>query len=169
MLSSRRSGPSSRRACCFCRAMYPSLPSRATPRCRGSGCWSSPSSSRSSSGGSLRSYGGRGGRRGHEVAGRAAGHYHGDSMLVVLVLLVTVAMRVAIVTAVVYLLLPRGPLCPHCAIEMVPLRNRFFDRLLPALQRRWCLECGWDGVVRRVRSARTRTYARQPTPRPPPH
>src|SRR5947207_15510497 len=70
-------------------------------------------------------------------------------MLVVVVLLVTVAMRVAIVMAVVYLLLPKGPLCPHCGIEMVPLRNRFFDRLLPALQRRWCLECGWDGVVRR--------------------
>src|SRR2546423_9160666 len=75
-------------------------------------------------------------------------------MLVVLVLLVTVAMRVAIVTAVVYLLLPRGPLCPHCGIEMAPLRNRFFDRLLPALQRRWCLECGWDGVVRRGPRAR---------------
>src|SRR2546430_3379208 len=75
-------------------------------------------------------------------------------MLVVLVLLVTVAMRVAIVTAVVYLLLPRGPLCPHCGIEMVPLRNRFLDRLLPALQRRWCLECGWDGVVRRGRASR---------------
>src|SRR5213592_2547072 len=145
--------------------MCPSSPSRATPRCRGSGCWSSPSSSRSSSGGSLSSSGGpggpggrggrggRGGGGGHEVAGRAAGHYDGDSMLVVLVLLVTVAMRVAIVTAVVYLLLPRGPLCPHCAVEMVPLRNRFFDRLLPALQRRWCLECGWDGVVRRVRSS----------------
>jgi len=85
------------------------------------------------------------------VAGRAAGHYDGGSMLVVAVLLVTVAMRVAIVTAVVYLLLPRGPICPHCGIEMVPLRNRFLDRLLPALQRRWCLECGWDGVVRRVR------------------
>jgi hypothetical protein len=87
------------------------------------------------------------------VAGRAAGHYDGGSMLVVVVLLVTVAMRVAIVTAVVYLLLPRGPICPHCGIEMVPLRNRFLDRLLPALQRRWCLECGWDGVVRRVRRA----------------
>ena len=88
------------------------------------------------------------------MAGQAVGHYHEGSMLVVLVLLVTVAMRVAIVTAVVYLLLPRGPLCPHCGIEMVvPLRNRFFDRLLPALQRRWCLECGWDGVVRRVRGA----------------
>src|SRR5256885_10374742 len=85
-------------------------------------------------------------------------------MLVVLVLLVTVAMRVAIVTAVVYLLLPRGPLCPHCGIEMAPLRNRFFDRLLPALQRRWCLECGWDGVVRRVRVARgPGSGAAQPT------
>src|SRR5205814_6851408 len=77
-------------------------------------------------------------------------------MLVVLVLLVTVVMRVAIVTAVVYLLLPRGPLCPHCGIEMVPLRNRFLDRLLPALQRRWRLECGWDGVVGRVRATGAR-------------
>lgn len=67
------------------------------------------------------------------------------------VLLATVLLRVAIVTAVVYLLLPRGPLCPHCRAEMMPIRNRFFDRLLPALQRRWCLECGWNGVVRRVR------------------
>src|SRR5947207_15014682 len=92
-------------------------------------------------------------------------------MLVVLVLLVTVVMRVAIVTAVVYLLLPRGPLCPHCGIEMVPLRNRFLDRLLPALQRRWCLECGWDGVVRRVRATGAwgsglGTRNRLPAPRP---
>src|SRR5205814_8482936 len=95
-------------------------------------------------------------------------------MLVVLVLLVTVVMRVAIVTAVVYLLLPRGPLCPHCGIEMVPLRNRFLDRLLPALQRRWCLECGWDGVVRRVRATGgrgpgrgTRNPPRAPRPQAP--
>ncbi len=90
-------------------------------------------------------------------------------MLVVLVLLVTVVMRLAIVTAVAYLLLPRGPSCPHCGLEMAALRNRFFDRLLPALQRRWCLECGWDGVVRRVRSTPTRTRRPYPTPRPTPH
>lgn len=85
-----------------------------------------------------------------------------------LVLLVTVVMRLAIVTAVVYLLLPRGPLCPHCGFEMAAVRNRFFDRLLPALQRRWCLECGWDGLVRRVRSAPTRTRLPRLTPRPAP-
>ena len=87
-------------------------------------------------------------------------------MLVVVVLLVTVAMRVAIVAAVTYLLLPRGPVCPHWGIEMAALENRFFDHWLPALQRRWCLECGWDGVVRRVRRAPTPTPTRRTAPRP---
>jgi hypothetical protein len=86
-------------------------------------------------------------------------------MLIVIVLLITVLMRVAIVTAVVYLLLPAGPLCPHCKVEMVPIRNRLFDRLLRALQRRWCLECGWNGLVRRSRAAPTRSLAPGRTPR----
>ncbi len=86
-------------------------------------------------------------------------------MLIVVVLLVTVLIRFAIVTAVVFLLLPAGPSCPHCNVEMVPIRNGFIDRLLPVLQRRWCLECGWNGVVRRVRPAPTRTDAPRPIPR----
>ena len=86
-------------------------------------------------------------------------------MLIVVVLLITVLMRFAIVTAAVYLLLPAGPLCPHCKIDMVPIRNRFFDRLLPALQRRWCLSCGWNGVVRRVRSVRKPSGRPRPIPR----
>lgn len=89
-------------------------------------------------------------------------------MLIVVVLLSTVVLRLAIVAAVVYRLLPPGPLCPHCHVEMVPIRNRFFDRLLPALQRRWCLECGWNGIVRRSRGApnRTRTTRRSPRATP---
>jgi len=92
-------------------------------------------------------------------------------MLVVVVLLATVLLRVAIVTAVVYLLLPQDLLCPHCNLEMVAVRNRFLDRLVPLLERRWCLGCGWDGVVRRVRvtGARgsglgTRNRLRAPSP-----
>ena len=80
-------------------------------------------------------------------------------MLVVVVLLATVLLRVAIVTAVVYLLLPQGALCPHCNVEMVAV---------PVLQRRWCLECGWNGVVRRVRRAHRRTPKPSPAPRPTP-
>ncbi len=83
-------------------------------------------------------------------------------MLVVVVLLATVLMRLAIVTAVAYLLLPRGPVCPHCGDEMLPIRNRLVDGMLPLLQRRWCLECGWNGIVRRSLPA----AARSETPRP---
>jgi len=86
-------------------------------------------------------------------------------MLIVIVLLVTVLMRFAIVTAVVYLVLPAGSLCPHCKTDMVPIRNRFLDRLLPVLQRRWCLECGWNGVVRRIKAVPKRTDAPRPIPR----
>jgi hypothetical protein len=89
-------------------------------------------------------------------------------MLIVAVLLATVVLRVAIIGTVTYLLLPRGPLCPHCGVAMLPIRNRFFDRLLAALERRWCLDCGWNGLVRRVPAAPRRTYTPRPTARPTP-
>ena len=89
-------------------------------------------------------------------------------MLIVVVLLATVLMRFVIITAVVYLLLPAGPLCPHCKVDMVPIRNRIFDRLFPPLQRRWCFGCGWNGVVRRVRVAPSRPDAVRHAPRPTP-
>lgn len=70
-------------------------------------------------------------------------------MLIVAVLLVTVLMRIALIGAVVYLLLPKGSRCPNCQVEMVAIRSRMLQRFLPVIQRRWCLECGWSGLVRR--------------------
>ncbi|HEX4601847.1 MAG TPA: hypothetical protein VH116_10690 [Gemmatimonadales bacterium] len=87
-------------------------------------------------------------------------------MLVVAVLLATVVMRVALVGAVAYLLLGQGARCPHCGVAMVPIRNRLFDHLLPLLERRWCLECGWNGIVRRHRRESPRPTARRAPPRP---
>ena len=86
-------------------------------------------------------------------------------MLVVVVLLATVLMRVAIVTAVAYLLLPRGPVCPHCGVAMLAIRNRFVRLVIPVLEHRWCFECGWNGLVRRGEPAATPTETRRPTPR----
>ena len=79
-----------------------------------------------------------------------------------LVLFATVLLRVVIIAAVAYLLLPPGPLCPQCQVEMLPIRNRLLERLVPAVQRRWCFQCGWNGVVRRGRSARRGTETRPP-------
>ena len=76
-----------------------------------------------------------------------------DAWVIVAVLFATVLLRLAMVLGVAYLLVPRGPLCPHCHVEMLPLRHALLDRLLPGLQRRWCLQCGWHGVARRPKAS----------------
>jgi len=85
-----------------------------------------------------------------------------SEILIVTVLLFTVLMRFAIILGVAYLLVPRGVACPRCGVEMMSIRNVVVDRLLPMLQRRWCLDCGWNGVTRRVRPATTPPRAGAP-------
>ncbi|HEU5320851.1 MAG TPA: hypothetical protein VFX28_08610 [Methylomirabilota bacterium] len=80
-------------------------------------------------------------------------------MLIVAVLLATVVLRVAVVCWAVYLLLPRGPVCRRCDNEMIRLRNRLLDAWVPVLERRWCLACGWNGVVRRGPAPSPRPHA----------
>jgi hypothetical protein len=87
-------------------------------------------------------------------------------MLIVLVLLATVVLRVALVSWAVFLLLPRGPQCRACQTEMLRLQNRLLDRWLPALERRWCLTCGWNGVVRRGPVPNPHPTPHVPTPPP---
>jgi hypothetical protein len=70
-------------------------------------------------------------------------------MLVVAVLLVTVLLRFSLVAVLTYVLLPRGPACPHCAAELTLIRHTVLQRLVPVIEHRWCLDCGWNGVVRR--------------------
>lgn len=74
------------------------------------------------------------------------------SVVVVPVLLATVALRVALVCSVVWLLVPRRARCPHCNDEAIPLvGNRVLGIL--RLERRWCMACGWSGISKRVRTS----------------
>ena len=75
-------------------------------------------------------------------------------MLIVVVLFATVLLRAGIVLFVVYLILPATRTCPRCATDLAMIRHPVLRRLLPQVEHRWCLECGWSGVVRRVPRAR---------------
>ncbi len=88
-------------------------------------------------------------------------------MLIVAVLFVTVLMRAVLVVVVVYLLLPRGSRCPLCHEETARVRNAFLERLLPMIERRWCIECGWGGVVRRGPPDSQHPTSAPPLPAPP--
>jgi hypothetical protein len=90
-------------------------------------------------------------------------------VLIVLVLLVTVLLRLTLIGCAVYLLLPRGPVCRQCDLEMARIRNRGLERLFPWVERRWCMTCGWSGIVRRAppAAAMPRHSPSPPLPAPP--
>jgi Zn ribbon nucleic-acid-binding protein len=81
-------------------------------------------------------------------------------MLVVVVLFATVLLRAAIVTAVVYLMLPKAFSCPHCADKLALILHPIWRRILPQVEHRWCLSCGWSGMVRRAPPVRVQTQSR---------
>lgn len=80
--------------------------------------------------------------------------------LTVLFLFSTVALRVALVALVIWLLIPRRRRCPACGADTAALvTGRVLTWL--ALERRWCLDCGWAGVAKRT--AASVRPERQPT------
>ena len=72
-------------------------------------------------------------------------------MLIVVVLFATVLLRAGIVITVVYLILPATRVCPRCAADLTLIRHPVLRRLVPSVEHRWCLTCGWSGIVRRTR------------------
>ena len=71
------------------------------------------------------------------------------------VLLFTVLLRVAIVAAVVFIMLPVTRACPRCAGELTLIRHPVLRYLIPSIEHRWCLTCGWNGITRRPASRRS--------------
>jgi len=73
-------------------------------------------------------------------------------MLVVVVLFATVLLRAGIVLTFVYLILPTKRVCPLCDAQLVLIQHSVLRRLVPVVEHRWCLECGWSGIVRQAQS-----------------
>ena len=81
-------------------------------------------------------------------------------MLVVIVLFSTVVLRAAIVLTFVYVILPKKRVCPLCGAPLARIQHSFLRLLLPMVEHRWCIECGWSGIVRHIQSRVIRPAAR---------
>ena len=81
-------------------------------------------------------------------------------MLIVVVLFATVLLRFGIVLTVVYLLLPATRTCPRCGTDLILIRHPILRRLLPPVKHKWCLNCGWSGIVREPQSRVIKRAAR---------
>jgi hypothetical protein len=78
-------------------------------------------------------------------------------LLIAVYLVLVFLLPLALSAVVGYRALPVGCACPQCRGETIRLVSRplaLTCAVLPGsvLHRRWCLTCGWDGVVRLVRA-----------------
>jgi RNase P subunit RPR2 len=81
-------------------------------------------------------------------------------MLVVVVLFATVLLRAGIVLTFVYHILPKKRVCPLCGAPLARIQHSVLRLLLPMVEHRWCLECGWSGIVRHRQSRVIKRAAR---------
>lgn len=72
-----------------------------------------------------------------------------DEMLFVVIFGGLFVLRVIAATLVFLVLLPRGDRCPNCDAGTLRLASPLADRVLPWFCKRWCLACGWQGMLRR--------------------
>lgn len=68
---------------------------------------------------------------------------------------------------ILFLAINSGPACPLCGDDALLIRRLWLKRLLPLLEQRWCMNCGWEGLVRRAgllrpQDQRSRRRAAQP-------
>jgi hypothetical protein len=82
-------------------------------------------------------------------------------------LLLVFVLPVALSVLVSYRALPLGRDCPHCRGDTIALlapRLRALTAISPfcALQRRWCLCCGWEGTARVSRERHSHAAATRP-------
>ncbi len=87
-----------------------------------------------------------------------------DAALFVLVFGGLFILRGVAATVVFLWILPDGIRCPQCDAETVRLSPSRVMRLLRGFRSSWCLVCGWRGVHRIEKAARTRMTVAQAVP-----
>jgi rubredoxin len=70
-------------------------------------------------------------------------------VLTALVLFGFVLVRVAVVSGIIWLLIPSSHRCPACGQDTVPIQRTGLVRLIPGVERRMCTTCGWSWFRRR--------------------
>lgn len=92
------------------------------------------------------------------LSGRSKGREMGTVItLAVVYITLVLVLPLGLSGAVSYRALPTGRRCPRCVGTTLRLQARLLDRIsriLPAnIDRRWCIDCGWEGIVRTSDSA----------------
>ncbi|MGQ0765308.1 MAG: hypothetical protein ACT4OZ_06550 [Gemmatimonadota bacterium] len=74
-------------------------------------------------------------------------------------------LRIIAATVVFAALLPRGDRCLNCDAKTARVASVLWDHICPLFRKRWCLHCGWIGLLRRGDDEQTDQSQRESTER----
>jgi|SRR5687767_6566256 len=72
-----------------------------------------------------------------------------DAVLFVLLFGGFFVLRIIVATIVFLYILPEGDRCPNCNAVTLRLHSRAWNTLMPWFRTSWCIDCGWEGFLRR--------------------
>jgi hypothetical protein len=72
-----------------------------------------------------------------------------DAMIFILAFGGLFILRLIAATVVFYYILPRGDRCPMCDAATLRIERGIWTRVARSLRPSWCLQCGWEGMLRR--------------------
>jgi hypothetical protein len=70
-------------------------------------------------------------------------------MLFIILFGCLLVLRVVAATVIFLVMLPPGDRCLNCDSPTMRIASPFSDQFMPWLRKRWCLVCGWEGMLRR--------------------
>jgi hypothetical protein len=71
-----------------------------------------------------------------------------DAVIFIVVFVGLFILRIVLATLVFMWILPQGDRCLNCDAVTVRVRSAGVDRVMPWFRRSWCVECGWEGLLR---------------------
>jgi hypothetical protein len=71
-----------------------------------------------------------------------------DAVIFISAFVTLMVLRIVAATVVFYFILQRTDRCPMCDAVTARIEARRWTRFLPGLRPSWCLQCGWEGMLR---------------------
>ncbi len=72
-----------------------------------------------------------------------------DGLLFAIILIGFFLLRLVAATVFFLCILPDGDRCPNCDAVTLRVESRGWNLLMPWFRTSWCVECEWEGLLRR--------------------
>lgn len=75
-----------------------------------------------------------------------------DAILFGIIFVAFFIARIIAATVVFFYIIPESDHCPCCDSVTLRIESRGWNTIFPWFRTSWCMECGWEGMLRHAKS-----------------